>query len=188
MARLWHVIAIALQIVGATLLVYVTYTWGRGLIFQAYQDRRFDQLRSDTPSLVSHDAAQPGEPLGRIEIPRIGLSVIIVEGVEESELLLGVGHVPGTSRSPQRGNIVLAGHRDTFFRPLKAIAENDRIELETVEGKYSYIVQSVSVTDPADTDSLRPTVQPQLTLITCYPFSFVGSAPERLIVRAVRVP
>jgi sortase A len=97
------------------------------------------------------------------------------------------GHIPGTGLPGQPGNIGISGHRDTFFRPLRNIRQDDVITLTTVAGIYSYRVVSIWIVTPSDASVLDPSADEVLTLITCYPFYFVGPAPERFIVRAVRV-
>lgn len=129
-----------------------------------------------------------GAPLGRIEIRRIGLAAMILEGTEERTLHLAVGHIPGTALPGQPGNVALAGHRDTFFRALRNIRPDDEITLTTLTGSYRYQVDSTKVVEPAETDVLDNGDGDVLTLVTCYPFSFVGSAPRRFIVRARRTP
>jgi len=113
---------------------------------------------------------------------------MILEGVEEGTLHLAVGHIPGTSLPGQPGNVALAGHRDTFFRALRNIRKDDEITLTTLAGSYSYQVDSTKVVEPEDTEVLDNGDGDILTLVTCYPFSFVGSAPRRFIVRARRTP
>jgi sortase A len=128
-----------------------------------------------------------GSPLGRIEISSIGLVAMIMEGVDGKTLRLAVGHIPRTPLPGKPGNVALAGHRDTFFRGLRNIHKDDEITLTTLHGSYLYRVDSTEVVDPKDIKVLAPTVDNILTLVTCYPFYFVGPAPMRFIVRAHRV-
>ena len=129
--------------------------------------------------------AQPGTSLvARLEIPRLGLSVLVGEGVELRTLRAGLGHVPGTSWPGQRGNVAIAGHRDTFFRPLRKIEKCDEISLDTPASTYNYRVTSFEVVDPRDVNELSFHGKDELTLITCYPFSYIGPAPKRFIVHA----
>lgn len=131
-----------------------------------------------------------GELVGRLEIPRLGLSTIVLEGVEDGTLRRGAGHIPGTGLPTEPGavgNIGIAGHRDSFFRPLKDIGKNDIITLTTPEGTYRYQVEWTRIVAPEDTDVLAEGGAPELTLVTCYPFYYVGSAPRRFIVRAQRI-
>ena len=125
--------------------------------------------------------------IGRIEIPRLGVSVIVIEGTSRTTLRRAVGHIPGTALPGQPGNVGISGHRDTFFRPLRNIQQNDIITLTTLLGEYRYRVVSTKVVSPYDVAVLDPSGNEILTLVTCYPFYFVGSAPDRFIVRAQRV-
>lgn len=125
--------------------------------------------------------------IGRIEIPRVNVSAIVREGADDRTLRRAVGHVPGTGFPGQPGNIGLAGHRDTFFVGLKNIKKTDRIKLRTLDGDYEYEVESIKIVTPKDVEVLAPTTRPVLTLVTCYPFNYVGSAPKRYIVRAKQV-
>ena len=129
-------------------------------------------------------APTPQSLVGRIEIPRLGLSAIVREGVDDSTLRRAVGHVPQSALPGEAGNAALAAHRDTFFRPLKDIRKGDRITVTTPEGVHEYRVAETRVVMPDDVSVLAPTMNPTLTLVTCYPFNFVGSAPKRFIVRA----
>ena len=125
---------------------------------------------------------EEGELVGRLEIPRLGLSTIVLEGVEARTLRRGAGHIPGTV-----GNVGIAGHRDSFFRSLKDISKNDIVTLTTPEGTYRYQVEWTRIVEPEDTEVLADGGTPELTLVTCYPFYYVGSAPQRFIVRAQRI-
>lgn len=125
--------------------------------------------------------------LGRIEIPRLGIAAIVEEGADQKTLARAVGRVPGTAHPGELGNMVLAGHRDTFFRPLRNIKVNDRIRMVVPPHTYEYEVQSLRVVAPEETSVLRSTGVEQLTLVTCYPFRYIGPAPERFIVSAARV-
>ena len=134
------------------------------------------------PAIVGPDGL-----IGRIEISRLGLSAIIAEGTDKTTLRRAVGHIPGTALPGQPGNTGLAGHRDTFFRPLRDVLQNDVITLTTPGGEYRYRVVSTRVVKPTEFSVFRPTGNEILTLATCYPFNFVGAAPNRFIVRAERV-
>lgn len=150
------------------------------------------QPASETDRLDTfHPAAPPSPPveegslMGRIEIPRIGISALVLEGISGETLRRGVGHVPNTAIPRQLpGNVGLAGHRDSVFRGLKDIRKNDLINVETMDGTYRYGVDWMQVVDPDDVGVLAVSNRPELTLVTCYPFYYVGSAPERFVVRA----
>jgi sortase A len=122
--------------------------------------------------------------VGRLSIPRLHLSAMVREGTQDLTLNVALGHVPGTAMPGQNGNIGVAGHRDTIFRGLKDIHVKDLIQLETPEGNFSYEVESTQIVTPRNVSVLKAGQQPELTLITCYPFYYVGSAPDRFIVKA----
>jgi sortase A len=130
---------------------------------------------------------EPGGLIGRIEIERLGVSVVVVEGTDESDLRHSAGHIGGTALPGSLGNIGIAAHRDTFFRPLRNIKHDDIITLTTLQGEYRYRVLSTSIVKPDNLAVLNADEKQILTLVTCYPFYFIGSAPERFIVRAERV-
>lgn len=140
------------------------------------------------PSTESHAAAvAEGNPIGVIEIPRLGLSSLVIEGDEQAALLFGVGHLSDTPLPWKGGNSVLAAHRDTFFRELGKIRPKDVIRFRTGETELDYRVQETKIVEPTDVAVLKPTASATLTLITCYPFTYIGPAPQRFIVRAERV-
>jgi sortase A len=127
------------------------------------------------------------DPLAVLRIPKIRLEVAVLPGTDERTLDRGVGHIEDTAQPGTDGNAGIAGHRDGFFRALKDITHGDVIELDTRQGKEIYRVEQAWVVDPEDVSVLDPTPRRALTLVTCYPFYFIGSAPQRFIVRAVRV-
>jgi sortase A len=133
------------------------------------------------------DANRPktGEVIGRVDIPRLRLSAAMAEGDDEKTLSKAVGHLPDTPLPwHRRGNVGLAAHRDGLFRPLEQIKVKDDVRLITPRGEYHYRVTKTQIVDPDDVWVLAPTSKPTVTLITCYPFSFVGNAPQRFIVQA----
>src|SRR5687767_6841681 len=132
----------------------------------------------------SRRAFVAGESLGQIRIERLGLKAAIGEGERPSVLRRGVGHLPDSAWIGQGGNVALAGHRDTVFRSLRKIRTGDVIEIVTAERSVLYRVDKTAVVSPDDLTVLAPSGRSTLTLITCYPFSFFGSAPDRFIVRA----
>ena len=132
------------------------------------------------------DASNHSElPLALLSIERLGLRVPIFPGTDKLTLNRGAGLVENTAYPDENGNMVLSAHRDSFFRPLKDIQMGDQIELRTLEGARRFEVSEVFITDPMDISVLDPSETPMVTLITCYPFYYVGYAPDRLIVRAV---
>lgn len=125
-------------------------------------------------------------PLAVLRVPRIGLEVPVLDGTDDLTLNRAVGRIAGTARPGEPGNLGIAGHRDGFFRGLKDIGPGDAISLETLSGPEDYVVESIRIVTPTDVWVLDPTPAAVLTLVTCYPFYFVGDAPQRYVVRAVR--
>jgi sortase A len=119
-----------------------------------------------------------------LEVPRLGLTVPVLEGTDELTLNRGVGHVEGTARPGEEGNVGIAGHRDGFFRVLKDVTAGDTIRLVTPGATLEYTVEDTRIVEPEDVQVLDPTSTPVLTLLTCYPFYYVGNAPKRFVVRA----
>ena len=182
------------------LLGYCGFAMADAWIFQQRESHVLQRLlesghQASAGSLrLSSSTATPGPPavaasglIGRIEIPRLGLSAIVIEGTSATTLRRAVGHISGTALPGQPGNVGISGHRDTFFRPLRNIRQNDIITLTTLGGEYRYRVVSTKVVSPYDVAVLDSSANEILTLITCYPFYFVGSAPDRFMVRAERI-
>jgi sortase A len=183
-------------VVGVLALGYCGFVLLDTKIYQVYQNIRFEeQLNNVRPAIGSAVASVnppltpiPGGALGKIEIPRIGLAAMIMEGTDGRTLRRAVGHIRGTPLPGQSGNAAIAGHRDTFFRPLRNVQHDDEITLTTLDGTYRYLVDSAQVVAPEDTQVLDGSGDAILTLVTCYPFYFVGPAPKRFIVRAHKIP
>ena len=197
----------ALLLIGLVCLGAFAYGWADARYTQYKEEKILEQElarqqaqatpASESDSLGAFREARvqapPREPgpqgslVGRIEIPRLGVSAIVLEGVDKKTLRRGVGRIPGTSVPGDDGNVGLAAHRDSFFRGLRDIRKNDIVTLKTVEGTYNYQVEWTEVVRPEDTHVLDETEGPAITLVTCYPFSYVGPAPKRFIVRALEV-
>ena len=199
----WGLLLVAVLCLGAW-----AWAWLDAKYTQARESQILDDARRNLPAQPAQPAQEtarldtfqpsaaetppPPAPLsegalvGRIAIPRLDVSTIVLEGVSSATLLRGAGHIPETALPGSRGNVGIAAHRDSFFRALRDIRKNDKIRLETLEGTFNYRVDWTLVVAPEDTAVLSDTGAPALTLVTCYPFSFVGSAPQRFIVRAVR--
>jgi sortase A len=177
------------------LLGYCGFALVDAWIFQRRASGDLDRLlRARAASESAPQAAPASAPaiaadglIGRIEIPRLLVSAVVVEGVDKTALRRAVGHIPGTALPGEPGNVGLAGHRDTFFRPLKDLRIKDRIRFSTLSGELNYEVESLKVVAPEDVGVLASSGENVLTLVTCYPFYFVGPAPKRWIVRARQV-
>ncbi len=185
----------SLSVVAVLSLGY--YAWARldSGLYQAAQGARLDAILREAfggsvrPSEAGSAAATRAETqesglIGRIEIPRLGVSAIVAEGTDPRTLRRAVGHVPTTALPGEAGNVVLAAHRDSYFSRLGDVRLGDRLRMTTPDGVFEYRVDSRGVVGPEHTEVLSPSDTPTLTLITCFPFQYVGAAPERYIVRA----
>jgi sortase A len=184
----------ALIALGFVCLMWVGVISMHALSYQAEQDARLAQLGSSSDHLAvdrGRDAVVPASevnvPIGRLEIPRIGLSAVVMEGDDDGTLNVAVGHLTDTPLPWQEGNTALAGHRDTFFRPIRRVRTGDEIRLVTPRGTFRYRATRQVVVEPDELWVLEPSPTAALTLITCYPSHFVGPAPRRFVVHAERV-
>ncbi len=178
-----------LFITGILALGYVGFTLVDARLYQASAKRSLEsqiQLEKKPHEIQPKPAIKPGDVLGRLDIPRLGLSVAVLQGTSSRMLRLGAGHIEGTTLPGKAGNSGIAGHRDTFFRGLKDIRKNDEIQFQTATGLFRYEVDWVKVVAPDDLSVLAPSNESAVTLVTCYPFYFVGPAPRRFVVRAHR--
>lgn len=180
----------ALFVFGVACLVWVAWA-----LFDAhrFQQRAFEQLRHEAPAAGRGEAALEasgpplGAPVAQLAVSRLDLSVAVAEGTDDEVLRRAVGHLRHTSLPGEGGHIALAGHRDTFFRPLEGIELGDRISVEAPGSSEVYEVEWFRIIDPSELWVLEDPGYPALTLITCYPFRFVGNAPQRFVVRARRI-
>jgi sortase A len=176
-----------LFITGLLLLGYVGFTLLEATLYQVSAKRSLEneiQAEKERPQSQPKLPVRKGDVLGRMDIPRLGMSVAVLQGTSSRILRLGIGHIAGTPLPGETGNIGIAGHRDTFFRGLKDIRKNDEIQLQTTSGLSRYQVDWMKVVASDDQNVLAPSTESALTLVTCYPFYFVGPAPKRFVVRA----
>ena len=179
-------------VLGFVCLGYYLYMVGEARLYQSFEDKELDTILASRSASPAQDGAivprrptpAQGSTVGRIEIPRLGVSAVIRAGSDARTLQLAVGYIPGTALPGENGNLGLAGHRDTFFRKLRDINPGDEIRVTTKDGVFRYFVQRTNIVEPRDVWVLDSTGYPALTLVTCYPFSYIGSAPQRFIVRA----
>jgi sortase A len=179
---------------GSICLIWVGATSMHAVTYQVEQNARLvrlgassDHSAKDRDKDVVTPRPEAAVPIGRLEIPRIGLSAVVMEGDDANTLNVALGHLPDTPLPWQEGNAALAGHRDTFFRPLRRIQPGDDIRLVTPRGTFRYRTTRQIVVEPDELWVLNPSPAADLTLITCYPFDFVGPAPRRFVVHAERV-
>ena len=189
--RLW--LQRALIAVGVVCLVYFSiatvHTW-RYQRAAKFEIERMTAIERAAPAAAVERPPSPkplanGDLIGRVEIPRLGLSAAVAEGDDDKTLGKAVGHLPDTPLPwHRRGNVALAAHRDGLFRRLEKIRLKDDVRMVTPRGEFHYRVTKTHIVDPDDVWVIAPTAKPTITLITCYPFSFVGNAPRRFIVQA----
>jgi sortase A len=194
--RTWRAIEILLLLTGFAALGIWGWSHVRMTVYQMWANRVLDHrakapFAAVAPGPASPPAAAPAPPglpngalIGRLEIPRLHLRSVVREGAGRDTLEVALGHIPGTSMPGQTGNTGIAGHRDTLFRGLRNIAKDDLIQFQTPAGNYDYRVESTGIVKPTDVAVLKAGHYPEMTLVTCYPFYYVGSAPDRFIVKA----
>ena len=202
--RYWNIAEALAWLIGVTSLLFCTVAYVDGARGTQRALRTFASLQgaaAPTPETTDFSLWSPAriaawktllnepgpEPLAILRIRRLRIEAPILAGTDEVTLNRAIGHIEDTAIPGSDGNSGIAGHRDSFFRGLKDIADGDEIELETLHAKEIYRVERTWIVDPEDVSVLDPTSTRSLTLVTCYPFYYVGSAPKRFIVRATRV-
>jgi sortase A len=155
-------------------------------VYQRWQNFAFEHNRSAPKHSESPLAprVRNGDIVGRLTIPRLHVEAMIREGTTSPTLAIALGHIPGTALPGQPGNIGVAGHRDTLFRALRNVEKDDAIAFETQRATYRYRVESTEIVTPEHVEVLKAGAQPEITLVTCYPFDYIGAAPKRFIVKA----
>ena len=182
----------ALIIGGASLLGL--YCWMQHSANQAQREARqsLDRMitsRAQGPHAPDSAVSRPshGDVIGELTVPRLHLSVMVFEGDDDAILKLGAGHIPATTLPQDSGNVGIAAHRDTYFRPLRHIRPNDVIVFKTPHEALRYTVATTEIVQPSNIEVLSKGPGRDLTLVTCYPFYYVGSAPKRFIVHARKI-
>lgn len=187
--RLLHITQYGLAAAGVLALAYCAIVIVKTNVLQSSESIQFNAAiasgRKLPPAVLS--SAREGGVLGQLSIPRLELNVMVVEGVEQADLRYAVGHIPGTALPWERGNVGIAGHRDRFFRRLRLIHVGDTITLNTLAGFYEYRVIAMELVKPEDVQVLAPDRNDSMTLVTCFPFYYVGPAPKRFIIKAERL-
>jgi sortase A len=175
---------------GIIALVYVAFIVLDASRYQVSAKRSLKaqvQAAKESETTQIHPPVKAGDVLARLDIPRLEMSVAVLQGTTPRTLRRGAGHIEGTPLPGEPGNSGIAGHRDTFFRQLKDVREKDEIHLQTATRLVRYEVDWMKIVGPNDTTVLEPsTGESTLTLVTCYPFYFVGPAPSRFVVHARR--
>ncbi|HET8923575.1 MAG TPA: class D sortase [Candidatus Acidoferrum sp.] len=173
----------ALVLAGVIAVGYSGYVVVYSQAYQTIELRTFEH----NPRLAEPHLLNSGDVIGEIQIPRLGVKAVIVQGDAPELLDRAVGHIPQTALPGEWGNVALAGHRDRLFRPLRQVHQGDTIVLETAIGSFTYQVESTFVVPSSEVGVLRSSSTNELTLITCFPFDYIGHAPKRFIVRGREV-
>ena len=175
--------------IGIALIAWCGFGALQAKVYQTRESSTLDRMVVDKKKPTAPRAAKAKNQLiGRLEIPRLKMSVMVVDGDDEKTLRTAAGHLPDTPLPWEFGNSAVAGHRDGLFRPLRSVRVTDRMRLTTPHGNFQYAVSNIRIIEPNDLSVLVTKGQSSLTLITCYPFNFVGQAPKRFIVQADHVP
>jgi sortase A len=157
-----------------------------GFVFadsHAYQALEIRELNQAAPLSEPRILAE-GDMIGEIQVPRLGLNAIVVQGDSPADLRRAVGHLANSALPGEWGNVTLAGHRDTFFRALRGIRLGDEIRIKTRARSFKYRAESIEIVSPTDTRVLDSSTGHDLTLLTCFPFHYLGPAPKRFVVHA----
>jgi sortase A len=179
---------------GASLLAWPMFVMFESELTQWSGERRLSEAsRTEEEKIVQPGPRLPagkrgprsGAVLGRFEVPRLQLSYVVLEGTDNRTLDKSIGHVEGTADIGEPGNIGIAGHRNTHFRKLEWVRRDDEIKLSSPNKEFCYRVEWVRLFKPGDLEVLDPSHGPALTLVTCFPFEYVGAAPLRFVVRAL---
>lgn len=174
--------------VGIIALAYAAYAVLNIYWYQRVETTKFETISAPAePRAIAVAPITEGGVIGEIEVPRLGLKAIVVQGDSEKLLRRAVGHLPETALPGEAGNVALAGHRDGLFRPLRNVRPGDWITLRTQDHEFQYQVEWTAVVPPTAVRVIQPTSEPALTLVTCFPFYYVGAAPDRFVVRAHKV-
>jgi len=168
---------------GVVAVGYAGFVFADSHAYQTLELKKFEQ----PGPLPEPRVLAEGDVVGEIQVPRLGLYAIVLQGDSPANLRRAVAHLSNSALPGEWGNVALAGHRDTFFRPLRDIRLGDEIRFKTRVGTFEYLVESIDVVAPSDTQVVEPSGGHELTLLTCFPFHYVGPAPRRFVVHAREV-
>jgi sortase A len=184
-AAIFRVASYFFLALGILALCYAGYVVLDADAYQAYEQAKFEDV---SPGQIPSPRLVEGGVIGEIQVRRLHLKAIVVQGSSHTILRRAVGHIPETALPGEPGNVALAGHRDTFFRPLRNIRLGDAITFKTAAGDFQYVVESTAVVAASEVGVLASSDGRTLTLITCFPFDYIGSAPNRFVVHARELP
>jgi sortase A len=179
-SAIFHAASYFFMALGLLCLGYSVYVVVDAHAYQAYEQAKFENVSPKEPP----PPLAEGGVIGEIQVPRLHLKAIVVQGDSHTILRRAVGHIPESALPGKPGNVALAGHRDTFFRPLRNVRLGDTITLKTPAGDFQYLVESTQVVPASNIEVLNASNGRTLTLITCFPFDYFGAAPNRFVVRA----
>jgi sortase A len=189
--RFRSVVELSLWVFAACSLGYAGWMAADASIYQLRADREVTALIERASASPARTPVLPpvelGTPIGRLSIPALELSVVVAEGIDDGVLRRAVGRVPSSALPGETGNLVLAGHRDTFLRELENVRAGELVVVESAAGRHVYEVEWTEIVEPEAVEMMDPTDYPALTIVTCYPFRYIGPAPQRFVVRARRV-
>jgi sortase A len=173
---------------GSAALIWCASVWASATLFEKYEDGRWNPGAAslELPAPATAPPPRLHDVIAWLDVPRLRISTAVLEGDDDVALRLGAGHIHGTPLPGNSGNVGIEAHLDSFFHSLAGIEPRDRIRLRTRQGDVNYTVESTRIVRPSDVGVLENSSQAELTLVTCYPFRYVGSAPLRFIVRARR--
>jgi sortase A len=183
----------AVAAIGMSILAIAATTVFEGWFFQGWGHRQLsatplygEQVHAAGKQSDAKRNPRPsrGMLLAKLQVPRLNMSVVVLEGSDDRTLTKGPGHIEETALPGELGNVGIAGHRDTHFRPLRNIQINDKVIVTTTTSTIHYFIDTIDIIHPTDMEILDPTSGPALTLVTCYPFEFIGNAPMRFVIRA----
>jgi len=187
---------LVLFVVAGVTAAWVAYGSVRAAVYREVQTARIENAPLSAPLPAApvvvadpnvadkDDGLGPDGVVGVLEIPRLKLSEVVASGEDDKTLKVAIGHLLDTPLPWAQGNSVLAAHRDTHFRPLRDIRQGDLVLLKTRKGVFEYSVKDTMIVAPTDVWVMAPSTERRLTLVTCYPFNYIGSAPQRFIVQA----
>lgn len=182
--RVFKYLIVMLILYGTGMTAHSGYFYTKGMVAQYLLHRAWEEGRREGKGVKAWSWADT-HPVGRLRIPSLQYSRIVLEGINDESLAFGPAHLLLSSSPGEGGNIVLMGHRDSFFRRLAEVREGDRIELESLSTVQYYTVNDLRIISPEDTWIIEETSEDVITLVTCYPFDFIGPAPKRYVVRGV---
>lgn len=186
--RVVRIVRTVLAISGLTCLLWAGFLVAQPLLYSHAHAAALQQKLPGGGDTQVQWSPRKNEPIGRLEIPRLKFSQLVAEGDDDATLKAALGHLPDTPFPWQPGNSSFAGHRDGLFRPLRDVQLGDRLVFHSPRGTLEYRVRQTFIVDPTDVWVVKPSPVRMLTLVTCYPFTYIGHAPQRFVVQADPAP